>query len=95
MLSNQNRALADGFAAGSLDHDTIITTCMETTEWLADYFAENGAANDPVMQGLRDASADAFDLMQLIELETGDTVTRDALNLMVQLRDEVAARLAA
>ncbi|MEP4196873.1 MAG: hypothetical protein ABJL99_14695 [Aliishimia sp.] len=94
-LEAQNEALAQALIQGQVDGEEVLATCLDTIGWLSDYLSNNGAANDPVMQDLRETSMDASDLMQLIELETGDTMTTDALSLMVQLREEMQAQIAA
>jgi len=94
-LDAQAKTLAQAVTQGQADNADILDSCMDTMGWLSDYLSSHGAANDPVMQELRDSSVDAHDLMQLIELETGDSMTTDALSLMVQIREEMQARLAA
>lgn len=94
-LTAEGTVMVEAMSTGTLDDDTVLDTCVDTVAWLADYLAESGVKDDPVMQRNRDAAVDAADLVQLIQLETSDTTAADALSIMIQLKQEMQAALAA
>lgn len=94
-LTAEGAVMVDALSTGMLDEASVLDTCVDTVSWLADYLAESGVKDDPVMARARDAAVDAADLVQLIQLETGDTTTTDALSIMIQLKQEMQAALAA
>lgn len=94
-LTAEGTVMVEALSTGMLDEDSVMDTCVDTVAWLADYLAESGAKDDPVLARTRDAAVDAADLVQLIQLETSDTTATDALSIMIQLKQEMQAALAA
>lgn len=94
-LEAEGEALAVEMTAGRLTPDAVLEVSVDTISWLAEYLGESGAANDPVLKQVRATANDAADLVQLIQLETGGNVAVDAVSLMVQLKQELLAQIAA
>lgn len=94
-LTAEGTVMVEALSTGMLDEESVMDTCVDTVAWLADYLAESGAKDDPVLARTRDAAVDAADLVQLIQLETSDTTVTDALSIMIQLKQEMQAALAA
>ena len=94
-LSAEGAALVVELNAGRLTPDAVVEVSVDTVSWLADYLSDCGVANDPVLGRARAAANDAADLVQLIQLETGENVALDALSLMIQLKHELQAEIAA
>jgi hypothetical protein len=94
-LSAEGEAMVNSFEAGTLDETTVLENCVDTVIWLAEYLSNSGEVNDPTFAQSQEAAVDAADLVQLIQLESGDSIASDALSLMVQLKQELQASLAA
>lgn len=94
-LAAEGDYMVGALAEETLDADTLLDTCADTITWLSEYLSESGAQDDPLMDRTRAAAMDGADLIQLIRLETGDSVSSDALGLLVQLKQEVEVVLAA
>jgi len=94
-LMAEGTALQEQFEAGTLDDQSVLEVSVDTVTWLADYLENSACANDPGMRRTCRAATDAADLVQLIQLETAQTVAQDALGLMIQLKQEILAELAA
>ena len=95
-IVDQSRALIDlteklGDAAPS----QIMAKAVEQVQWLSDYLNENGDDADPAMTRARDMAMDAADLVQLMQMEKRDSAAVEALSLMVQVKHELQAELAA
>ncbi len=95
-IIEQSRALIaevdnidDGGAA------TIIAKAVEHVQWISDHLNENGDDADAALQIARDAAMDAADLVQLMQMEKRDSAAIEALSLLLQLKHELQADLAA
>ncbi|MFP7675477.1 hypothetical protein ACG74X_19175 [Marivita sp. S0852] len=94
-LIAEGNALAHQLENDEINQATVVDVSVDTVTWIADYLAEASSENDPVLEHTCDMANDAADLVQLIKLEKGDTVALDALSLMIQLKHEIQAELAA
>lgn len=94
-LKAEGEALAHQFEEGDLAPQTVIDVSVDTVTWLADYLGDKADSDEPALIRSRQAADDAADLVQLIQLEKGDSVALDALGLMIQLKHEIQAELAA
>ncbi|MEM6940261.1 MAG: hypothetical protein AAF943_04665 [Pseudomonadota bacterium] len=94
-LTAEGEALGQMLESGELDPGTVIDVSVDTVTWAASYLAEMEIADDEVFARTSAKATDAADLVQLIQLETGDRVAEDAISLMIQLKQEIEAELAA
>ena len=94
-LGAEGGVLLEKQIAGELDDGAIIETCVDTVSWVAEYLTSNGDQSDHHYQKCCDIAMDAADVIQLIQLEPGDSVASDALTLMVQVKQEMQTSLAA
>ncbi len=63
--------------------------------WLSDYLNEHGHEGDPALDRARAAAMDASDLVQLMQMEKSDSAAVEAVSLMIQIKHELQAELAA
>ncbi len=94
-LQDEGNFMTGMLAESALESETIIDTCADTIIWLSDYLDEAGPAGDTAMDAVKELASEGADLIQLIKLESGENVPADALSLLVQLRQELQAALAA
>ncbi|SHG67452.1 GTPase [Marivita hallyeonensis] len=94
-LVAEGAALADRLASNQITDNDVVEVSVDTVTWIAEYLAEAAVANDTAMQRTCELANGAADLVQLIQLEKGDDVALDALSLMIQLKQELQAELAA
>ena len=73
----------------------IMEECVTHIQWLCDYLNDNGDAQDAPLQRARDTAFDAADLVQLMQLEKRDSAALEAVSLMLQVKREIQADLAA
>ena len=73
----------------------VMTLTVDHMQWLCDYLAEHGDDGDPALQRARDAAFDAADMVQLMQMEKRDSAALEAVMLMVQIKRELQADLAA
>jgi hypothetical protein len=73
----------------------IMDECVTQIQWLCDYLNDNGDAQDESLQRARDTAFDAADLVQLMQLEKRDSAALEAVSLMLQVKRELQADLAA
>lgn len=96
-IEEQGKALAS--AMQDLGEDDapheIIAQSAHHIQWLCDYLNENGDESDPSLQRVRNTAFDAADLIQLMEMEKGDNAALEAVSLMLQIKRELQADLAA
>ena len=88
-LAEQLEGLEDGAPAA------VITQAVDDLNWLCDYLNANGDDSDPSLQRARDTAFDAADLVQLMQMEKRDSAAIEALSLMLQVKRELQADLAA
>lgn len=82
-------------ALGDEAPSEVIATCVDQIQWLCDYLSENGTDGDPSLERARDTAFDAADLMQLMQMEKRDSAAIEAVTLMLQVKREIQADLAA
>jgi len=68
---------------------------VEHLQWLSEYLNANGDDADPALTRVRDTAMDAADLVQLMQMEKRDSAAVEALSLMIQIKHELQADLAA
>jgi hypothetical protein len=88
-LSEQIMGLGDDAPA------TIINQAVEDLNWLCDYLNAHGDDRDPALVRARDMAFDAADLVQLMQMERRDSAAIEALSLLLQVKRELQADLAA
>jgi len=94
-LGTEGTLIADALETVGLQDAEIVEICVDSMVWLADFLAESGNDGDQAMSQLRETAMDAADLVQLIQLETGETVANDSVSVMVQVKQELQQMLAA
>lgn len=95
-IVDQSRSLIDlAEKLGDAAPAQIMAKAVEHVQWLSDYLNENGDDADPGMSRTRDMAMDAADLVQLMQMEKRDSAAVEALSLMVQIKHELQAELAA
>lgn len=80
---------------GTLDAKRLMEETVNSVQWLCDYLSDNCPADDPSLARMRDTAFDAADLMQLMQMENAASATSDSLSVVIQLRREMEAGLAA
>ncbi|KQI71719.1 hypothetical protein AN191_12115 [Loktanella sp. 5RATIMAR09] len=73
----------------------VMTMAVDQIQWLCDYLNENGDASDVSLQRTRDTAFDAADMVQLMQMEKQGTAALEAISLMLQIKRELQADLAA
>ncbi|WP_439154382.1 hypothetical protein [Yoonia sp.] len=92
----QSRALIDlAEKVGDAAPAQIMAKTVEHVQWLSDYLNEHGDDTDPALIRARDTAMDAADLVQLMQMEKRDSAAVEALSLMIQIKHELQADLAA
>lgn len=94
-LSAEGTMMAEALDSAGLEDTEIVDICVDSIVWLADFLAESGDAGDQVMSQMRETAMDAADLVQLIQLETSETLANDSVSVMVQVKQELQQILAA
>lgn len=80
---------------GETAPSAVIAKCVEDIQWLCDYLNDNGDEDDASLLRARDTAFDAADLVQLMEMEKRDSAALEAVSLMLQVKRELQADLAA
>ncbi|MFO8125471.1 GTPase [Yoonia sp.] len=73
----------------------VMSMTSDHIQWLCDYLNENGDVADQSLQRVRETAFDAADMVQLMQMEKGDSAALEAVSLMLQLKREIQADLAA
>lgn len=73
----------------------VMTMAVDQIQWLCDYLNENGDAADTSLQRTRDTAFDAADMVQLMQMEKQGSAALEAVSLMLQIKRELQADLAA
>lgn len=95
-IIDQSRALIDlAEKVGDAAPAQIMAKTVEHVQWLSDYLNEHGDDADPALIRARDTAMDAADLVQLMQMEKRDSAAVEALSLMIQIKHELQAELAA
>ena len=82
-------------ALGSNAPAEIMDECVNDLQWLCDYLNDHGDPQDEPLRRARDTAYDAADLVQLMQLEKRDSAALEAVSLMLQVKHELQADLAA
>lgn len=95
-ITEQGRALARmATELGDEAPAQIIAETVEHVQWLSDYLNDHGDDADDALQRARDAAFDAADLVQLMQMEKRDSAAIEAVSIMLQIKRELQADLAA
>ncbi len=95
-LTEQGQALTGVIdQMGNDAPSAIMAQAVEHVQWLSDHLNENGDDADAALQLARDTAMDAADLVQLMQMEKRDSAAIEAVSLLVQLKHELQADLAA
>lgn len=81
-------------AAKGADDADVLERCVAAVSELTSHLNSAHAQDGPVQEALRDA-AEGEDMLMLLQLERGEDAAIDAVTLVLQLRKEMSARLAA
>jgi hypothetical protein len=73
----------------------VMTMAVDQIQWLCDYLNENGDAADVSLKRTRDTAFDAADMVQLMQMEKQGNAALEAISLMLQIKRELQADLAA
>jgi hypothetical protein len=73
----------------------IMEECVAHIQWLCDYLNDHGDPQDAPLQRARDTAFDAADLVQLMQMENRDSAAMEAVSLVLQVKRELQADLAA
>lgn len=73
----------------------VMSMTADHIQWLCDYLNENGDVADQSLQRIRETAFDAADMVQLMQMEKGDSAVLEAVSLMLQVKRELQADLAA
>lgn len=95
-LSQTGQRFAEDLAnTGTVDATRLMDETVSSVQWLCDYLSENGEAGDPALIQMRNTAFDAADLMQLMQMENETTAVTESLSVVIQLKREMEAGLAA
>lgn len=95
-IISQSQALIELAAKmGGAAPAQIMAKTVEHVQWLSDYLNEHGDDADPALARARETAMDAADLVQLMQMEKRDSAAIEALSLMIQIKHELQAELAA
>ncbi|WP_108814072.1 hypothetical protein [Loktanella sp. Alg231-35] len=95
-LEEQGDVLAQTIeTSGKNAPSAIMALTVEQIQWLTDYLNENGDDSDPSLLRARDTAFDAADMVQLMQMEKRDSAALEAVSLMLQIKKELQADLAA
>jgi hypothetical protein len=95
-IAEHSRALVDLIAElGDAAPTQIMAETVEHVQWLSDYLNEHGDDADDALQRARDTAFDATDLVQLMQMEKRDSAAIEAVSVLLQIKHELQADLAA
>ncbi|MEM8537923.1 MAG: hypothetical protein AAGF56_08685, partial [Pseudomonadota bacterium] len=73
----------------------VMSSVVDHVQWLSDHLNENGAETDVSLQRARDMAFDAADIVQLMQMEKRDSAAVEAVKVLLQIKRELQADLAA
>ena len=73
----------------------ITALVVAQLQWLCDFLDQNTDATDPASERAIETAFDAADLVQLMQLERRDSAAVEAVSLLLQVKRELQAELAA
>ncbi|NSY41360.1 hypothetical protein [Leisingera sp. ANG59] len=95
-LSAQGRSMGQAMRDGTgADSRQLIRTALKSVQWLDSHLEENGGSGGGALAEIRGAVSEAEDLIQLIQVEQDDTSLFDATSILLQLKRDMQAQLAA
>lgn len=95
-IAEQGRNLADTLEdMGEGAPTEVMAQAVEHIQWLSDYLNDHGDDSDAALQRARDTAFDAADLVQLMQMERRDSAALEAVSLLIQIKRELQADLAA
>ncbi|WP_424978561.1 hypothetical protein [Leisingera sp. S232] len=95
-LTEQGHSLGQAWQ-GTADQNAprLIRDTLKSVQWLGDYLEDCDSSGDSGLAGIRGAVSEAEDLIQLIQVEQDDTSLFDATSILLQLKRDMQAQLAA
>ncbi|UWQ81806.1 hypothetical protein K3725_21970 (plasmid) [Leisingera sp. S132] len=95
-LSAQGRSMGQALQDGSGSSSSqLIRTALKSVQWLDSHFEEYGGNGGNALTEIRGAVSEAEDLIQLIQVEQDGTSLFDATSILLQLKRDMQAQLAA
>ncbi|WP_019953423.1 hypothetical protein [Yoonia vestfoldensis] len=95
-ITGQSAALLKMAQSGDLGAPAkIMAQTVAQLQWLCDHLDGAGDDTDPLLQRARDTAFDAADLVQLMQMEKRDSAAIEAVSLLLQVKRELQADLAA
>jgi len=95
-LEENATSLSDEITQSGDDaYDAVMDRAVDDLNWLCDYLNSHGDEGDSALQRARDTAFDAADLVQLMQMEKRDSAAIEALSLVLQVKRELQADLAA
>ncbi|MDC0660774.1 hypothetical protein N6L27_22440 [Leisingera sp. SS27] len=96
-LSAQGRSMGQALqdSTGTGSSSQLIRTALKSVQWLDSHFEEYGGNGGNALAEIRGAVSEAEDLIQLIQVEQDGTSLFDATSILLQLKRDMQAQLAA
>jgi len=95
-LEARGTELASKLDADSQDGPVeVMRLAVDQVQWICDYLNDNGDEADHSLRRARDAAFDAADMVQLMQMEKQGNAAVEAVTLMLQIKRELQADLAA
>lgn len=95
-IEEQGRVLVESLdQLGDAAPSEVMDMTVAHIQWLSDYLNENGDDADTCLHRARDTAFDAADLVQLMQMEKRDSAALEAVSLLIQIKRELQADLAA
>lgn len=95
-IEDQGQELSEQLITlGDKGPSEVMGRAVEHIQWLCEYLNDNGDEADPSLVRARDTAFDAADMVQLMQMEKRDSAALEAVSLMLQIKRELQADLAA
>ncbi len=95
-IADQGQELSEQLVTlGEKGPSEVMGRAVEHIQWLCEYLNDNGDEADPSLVRARDTAFDAADMVQLMQMEKRDSAALEAVSLMLQIKRELQADLAA
>ncbi|AAV94365.1 hypothetical protein KQ247_14060 [Ruegeria pomeroyi] len=95
-LSGQAQSLSQTLQTKTArDHAPLIRQTLQSVQWLSEHLDECGNGSDGALAQMRGAVSEAEDLLHLIQVEEDETSLFDATSILLQLKRDMQAQLAA
>lgn len=95
-ITEHGRALVDLAAElGDAAATQVMAETVEHVQWLSEYLNAHGNDADDALLRARDTAMDAADIVQLMQMEKRDSAAIEAVSVLLQIKHELQADLAA